>query len=206
MGRILGGDFGFIEADAVDVVSLIWPTVVCNCIWILAVKILDQLIKLQILPKNSSRFIIELVSVPSWSCPQMPMMRNSNWKRTSNLTLVTKRSIHWVTVSAKVCILFGLDCNVYLHTFVEFQINVFLNGIHFKDPNFIDCQNWDMDYMRNCTPVDCEERYFGQMSYYNETTERCEEVAQCTGKNEVILENLNCNLISIVVHGWEDLI
>ncbi|XP_043070916.1 uncharacterized protein LOC6564053 isoform X3 [Drosophila grimshawi] len=40
--------------------------------------------------------------------------------------------------------------------------------------DFVDCNNWDKDYLRNCTPVDCEERYFGQRSFYNRITEHCE--------------------------------
>ncbi|XP_017847645.1 uncharacterized protein LOC108603384 isoform X2 [Drosophila busckii] len=47
---------------------------------------------------------------------------------------------------------------------------------HFKD-----CKNWDLDYYRNCTPLSCEELYFGQRSFYNRTAQRCEPVPPCHG-------------------------
>ncbi|KAH8395526.1 hypothetical protein KR222_000521 [Zaprionus bogoriensis] len=47
--------------------------------------------------------------------------------------------------------------------------------------HFVDCKNWDQNYFRNCTPLDCEERYFGKRSFYNRTTEQCEPVPICFG-------------------------
>lgn len=49
----------------------------------------------------------------------------------------------------------------------------------------MDCNNWDKDYFKNCTPVDCEERYFGLRNYYNETTQHCDEVARCRQSYQV---------------------
>ncbi|KAH8347390.1 hypothetical protein KR059_010300 [Drosophila kikkawai] len=45
-----------------------------------------------------------------------------------------------------------------------------------KRKDFMDCRNWDKDYFRNCTPLNCEERYFGQRNFYNQATEQCERV------------------------------
>ncbi|KAH8243763.1 hypothetical protein KR032_009948 [Drosophila birchii] len=45
-----------------------------------------------------------------------------------------------------------------------------------KRKDFMDCRNWDKDYFRNCSPVNCEERYFGQRNFYNKATEQCEPV------------------------------
>ncbi|XP_017039693.1 uncharacterized protein LOC108087034 isoform X2 [Drosophila ficusphila] len=50
--------------------------------------------------------------------------------------------------------------------------------------DFMDCRNWDKDYLRNCTPLNCEERYFGQRSFFNEETEQCEKVSECSGRGE----------------------
>ncbi|KAM8703485.1 hypothetical protein ACLKA7_008156 [Drosophila subpalustris] len=47
--------------------------------------------------------------------------------------------------------------------------------------DFVDCKNWDKNYFRNCTPLNCEELYFGKRSYYNRTTEQCEAVPACIG-------------------------
>ncbi|XP_030240815.1 uncharacterized protein LOC115562825 [Drosophila navojoa] len=51
--------------------------------------------------------------------------------------------------------------------------------------DFIDCKNWDKDYLRNCTPLNCEERYFGKRSFYNRTTEQCEPVPPCFGEGKI---------------------
>ncbi|XP_070143655.1 uncharacterized protein [Drosophila kikkawai] len=45
-----------------------------------------------------------------------------------------------------------------------------------KRKDFMDCRNWDKDYFHNCTPLNCEERYFGQRNFYNQATEQCERV------------------------------
>ncbi|XP_017004501.2 uncharacterized protein [Drosophila takahashii] len=50
--------------------------------------------------------------------------------------------------------------------------------------DFTDCRNWDKDYFRNCTPLNCEERYFGQRSFFNSETEQCEQVSDCSGPGE----------------------
>ncbi|XP_034486646.1 uncharacterized protein LOC117791098 isoform X2 [Drosophila innubila] len=47
--------------------------------------------------------------------------------------------------------------------------------------DFNDCKNWDKNYFRNCTPLNCEELYFGKRSYYNRTTEQCEPAPACIG-------------------------
>ncbi|XP_030376274.1 uncharacterized protein LOC115625377 [Scaptodrosophila lebanonensis] len=49
-----------------------------------------------------------------------------------------------------------------------------------KHKDFVDCRNWDKDYFNNCTPVDCDERYFGRRSFYNYTSEECEPVTPCS--------------------------
>ncbi|KAH8311647.1 hypothetical protein KR044_007339 [Drosophila immigrans] len=46
---------------------------------------------------------------------------------------------------------------------------------------FTDCKNWDKNYFRNCTPLNCEELYFGKRSFYNRTSEQCEAVPACIG-------------------------
>ncbi|EDW13871.2 uncharacterized protein LOC6572269 [Drosophila mojavensis] len=51
--------------------------------------------------------------------------------------------------------------------------------------DFIDCKNWDKNYLRNCTPLNCEERYFGKRSFYNRTTELCEPVPPCFGEGKI---------------------
>jgi len=53
-----------------------------------------------------------------------------------------------------------------------------------KRKDFTDCRNWDKDYLRNCTPLNCEERYFGQRSFFNLETEQCEQVSDCSGPGE----------------------
>uniref|UniRef100_A0A1A9WH31 Uncharacterized protein n=1 Tax=Glossina brevipalpis TaxID=37001 RepID=A0A1A9WH31_9MUSC len=53
-----------------------------------------------------------------------------------------------------------------------------------KHKNYKDCNNWDKEYLKNCIPVDCEERYFGLRSFYNETAEKCLEIPRCTGTFE----------------------
>ncbi|XP_016923534.4 uncharacterized protein [Drosophila suzukii] len=53
-----------------------------------------------------------------------------------------------------------------------------------KRKDFTDCRNWDKDYLRNCTPLNCEERYFGQRSFFNLETEKCEQVSDCSGPGE----------------------
>ncbi|XP_051862670.1 uncharacterized protein LOC117574916 isoform X2 [Drosophila albomicans] len=45
--------------------------------------------------------------------------------------------------------------------------------------DFTDCKNWDQNYFRNCTPLNCEELYFGKRSFYNRTSEQCEAVPAC---------------------------
>lgn len=56
------------------------------------------------------------------------------------------------------------------------------------DNDFTDCQNWDKDYFKNCTPVDCEERYFGLSYFYNSTVEKCQEMPRYLKKYQVRLE------------------
>ncbi|KAH8288726.1 hypothetical protein KR054_008686 [Drosophila jambulina] len=53
-----------------------------------------------------------------------------------------------------------------------------------KRKDFVDCRNWDKDYFRNCTPLNCEERYFGQRSFYNHATEQCERVQSSSRPGE----------------------
>ncbi|XP_020799723.1 uncharacterized protein LOC110177369 isoform X2 [Drosophila serrata] len=53
-----------------------------------------------------------------------------------------------------------------------------------KRKDFVDCRNWDKDYFRNCTPLNCEERYFGQRSFYNQATEQCEQVQSSSRPGE----------------------
>ncbi|EDV43447.1 uncharacterized protein Dana_GF18494, isoform A [Drosophila ananassae] len=50
-----------------------------------------------------------------------------------------------------------------------------------KRKDFVNCHNWDKDYLRNCTPLNCEERYFGQRSFFNQDTGQCEVVPPCYG-------------------------
>ncbi|XP_043651664.1 uncharacterized protein LOC122619045 isoform X1 [Drosophila teissieri] len=50
--------------------------------------------------------------------------------------------------------------------------------------DYKDCRNWDKDYLRNCTPLNCEERYFGKRSYFNVETEQCEPASDCSGPGE----------------------
>ncbi|KAH8359051.1 hypothetical protein KR093_004075 [Drosophila rubida] len=47
--------------------------------------------------------------------------------------------------------------------------------------DFTDCRNWDLNYFHNCTPLNCEELYFGKRSFYNFTSEQCEPVPACIG-------------------------
>ncbi|SPP84533.1 uncharacterized protein LOC117586725 isoform X2 [Drosophila guanche] len=53
-----------------------------------------------------------------------------------------------------------------------------------KRKDFTPCNNWDKEYFMNCLPVVCEERYFGQRSFYNYTTEQCEPVPACSKPGE----------------------
>ncbi|XP_034660042.1 uncharacterized protein LOC117896099 isoform X2 [Drosophila subobscura] len=53
-----------------------------------------------------------------------------------------------------------------------------------KRKDFTPCNNWDKEYFMNCLPVVCEERYFGQRSFYNYTTEQCEPVPACSNPGE----------------------
>nr|NP_732136.2 uncharacterized protein Dmel_CG31279, isoform B [Drosophila melanogaster]AAN13708.2 uncharacterized protein Dmel_CG31279, isoform B [Drosophila melanogaster] len=50
--------------------------------------------------------------------------------------------------------------------------------------DYKDCRNWDKDYLRNCTPLNCEERYFGKRSFFNRETEQCEPVTDCSAPGE----------------------
>uniref|UniRef100_B3P119 GG17000 n=1 Tax=Drosophila erecta TaxID=7220 RepID=B3P119_DROER len=50
--------------------------------------------------------------------------------------------------------------------------------------DYKNCGNWDKNYLRNCTPVNCEERYFGKRSYFNVETEQCEPASDCSGPGE----------------------
>ncbi|TMW53852.1 hypothetical protein DOY81_001137 [Sarcophaga bullata] len=54
-----------------------------------------------------------------------------------------------------------------------------------RKKNLKECQSWDQDYFKNCTPVDCEERYFGQRNFYNKKTQMCEEVPKCDESYQV---------------------
>lgn len=51
--------------------------------------------------------------------------------------------------------------------------------------DFTDCKNWDKNYLRNCTPLNCEERYFGKRSFYNRTSGECEPVPSCFGESVI---------------------
>ncbi|XP_041674864.1 uncharacterized protein LOC108111475 isoform X2 [Drosophila eugracilis] len=53
-----------------------------------------------------------------------------------------------------------------------------------KRMDYTDCHNWDMDYFRNCTPLNCERRYFGKRSFFNVEKDQCEEVSDCSGPGE----------------------
>ncbi|XP_055906441.1 uncharacterized protein LOC129941754 isoform X2 [Eupeodes corollae] len=54
-----------------------------------------------------------------------------------------------------------------------------------KRPDYQECLNWDMDFLNNCTRINCEEKYFGKRNFYNITTKMCEPAAKCEGKNEI---------------------
>lgn len=54
-----------------------------------------------------------------------------------------------------------------------------------KRKDFVNCRNWDHNYFKNCTPLDCEELYFGKRSFYNCTSEQCEPVPVCFGNNVI---------------------
>uniref|UniRef100_A0A1B0BUG9 Uncharacterized protein n=1 Tax=Glossina palpalis gambiensis TaxID=67801 RepID=A0A1B0BUG9_9MUSC len=126
MGRVMGGDFGFIEAGVSDTVSLIWPTVsLYNRVGICPIVIISTN------AKNDEFHFKQLI------------------KFDTRFDIIDPEG----------------------HTFK-------------KHKNYKDCKNWDKDYLKNCTPVNCEERYFGLRSFYNETSEKCVEVARCADAYE----------------------
>ncbi|XP_055849429.1 uncharacterized protein LOC129914280 isoform X1 [Episyrphus balteatus] len=51
--------------------------------------------------------------------------------------------------------------------------------------DYHECSNWDMNFLNNCTPVNCESKYFGRRNFYNTTTKMCEPAARCDGENQV---------------------
>ncbi|KAH8251583.1 hypothetical protein KR038_002478 [Drosophila bunnanda] len=71
-----------------------------------------------------------------------------------------------------------------LHFDTRFEILDPSNHSLRKRADFMDCRNWDKDYFRNCTPLNCEERYFGKRSFYNQATEQCEEVLSSSRPGE----------------------
>ncbi|XP_065354775.1 uncharacterized protein LOC135949215 [Calliphora vicina] len=122
MGRIVGGDFGFIAAGEIEKVSVIWPTVsLFNRVGLCPIAI------------------------------------------TSTNTASEERTI-------KEIIKFD----------TRFEILDPDGHTLRRQKNFIDCQNWDKDYFKNCFPVDCEERYFGLRNFYNFTSEKCEKLPRCS--------------------------
>ncbi|XP_055849430.1 uncharacterized protein LOC129914280 isoform X2 [Episyrphus balteatus] len=50
--------------------------------------------------------------------------------------------------------------------------------------DYHECSNWDMNFLNNCTPVNCESKYFGRRNFYNTTTKMCEPAARCDGENQ----------------------
>ncbi|XP_037892465.1 uncharacterized protein LOC119639252 [Glossina fuscipes] len=142
MGRVMGGDFGFIEAGVSDTVSLIWPTVsLYNRVGICPVVIISTN------AKNDEFHLKQLI------------------KFDTRFDIIDPEG----------------------HTFK-------------KHKNYKDCKNWDKDYLKNCTPVNCEERYFGLRSFYNETSEKCVEVARCADAYEVVLTYPSLSIL-IVIHS-----
>ncbi|XP_020716990.1 uncharacterized protein LOC101460342 isoform X2 [Ceratitis capitata] len=125
VGRVVGGNFGFIESGAIDVVSLIWPTV----------SLFNRV----------------------GSCPIIVSSKNARGKEKRQ-----KLSIHFDTRFTT------LDPD---------------GRTLRKRPDYRDCNNWDKEYLKNCTPVNCAERYFGQRNFYNKTTEHCEKVPRCDKPN-----------------------
>ncbi|XP_017469117.1 PREDICTED: uncharacterized protein LOC108361093 [Rhagoletis zephyria] len=126
-GRVVGGNFGLLDAGAAEVVSLIWPTV----------SLYNRV----------------------GSCPIIVTAKNIR-----NIEEHQKHTIHFDTRFTT------LDPEG--HTLR-------------KRPDYKDCKNWDKEYLKNCTPVNCEERYFGQRSFYNETTQHCDEVPACDKPNMI---------------------
>uniref|UniRef100_A0A1A9V7X7 Uncharacterized protein n=1 Tax=Glossina austeni TaxID=7395 RepID=A0A1A9V7X7_GLOAU len=131
MGRVMGGDFGFIEAGASDTVSLIWPTVsLYNRVGICPIVIISTN------ARNDEFHLKQLI------------------KFDTRFDIIDPEG----------------------HTFK-------------KHKNYKDCRNWDKDYLKNCAPVNCEERYFGLRSFYNETAEKCVEIARCADAYEVFYDH-----------------
>ncbi|XP_054091273.1 uncharacterized protein LOC105210176 isoform X2 [Zeugodacus cucurbitae] len=124
-GRVVGGNFGHLEASAAEVVSLIWPTI----------SLYNRVGK----------------------CPIVVTSKNARGIEEHH-----KHTIHFDTRFTT------LDPEG--HTIR-------------KRPDYKDCKNWDKEYLRNCTPVDCQERYFGKRSFYNKTTEHCDPVPRCDKPN-----------------------
>ncbi|XP_037946342.1 uncharacterized protein LOC119678541 isoform X2 [Teleopsis dalmanni] len=125
--RIVGGNFGSIEAGAVETVSLIWPTVSLY---------------------NRVGF-----------CPIIIVSINANDEQ--------KKFKHMLHFDTRFATLDPEGRTLRRHK------------------NYKDCKNWDKEYLKNCTPVNCEERYFGRRNYYNHTSEQCEEVPRCAEHIEI---------------------
>ncbi|CAD7093440.1 unnamed protein product [Hermetia illucens] len=55
------------------------------------------------------------------------------------------------------------------------HVKAYINSV-----NYTQCSGPDLDPLRNCTPADCEEKYFGQRNFFNTKTNFCEPVPDCS--------------------------
>ncbi|XP_067617098.1 uncharacterized protein [Eurosta solidaginis] len=124
-GRVVGGNFGYVETGTAEVVSLIWPTV----------SLYNRV----------------------GSCPITVTSVNAQG--------IEKHQRHSINFDTR-------------FTTLDPEGRTLRSR-----PDYKDCMNWDKEYLKNCTPVNCQERYFGQRGYYNKTTEHCDEVPRCDKKN-----------------------
>lgn len=54
-----------------------------------------------------------------------------------------------------------------------------------KGRNYTDCPTKDLDPFNGCKPANCEEKYFGKRSYFDNEKRLCLAVPNCTGDGVV---------------------
>lgn len=158
MGRIFGGDFGSVEPGKSETVSLVWPTVV-------GPMIID-----------SYRFTLAYWHIGIWNCTFHICLQSLYNRVGSCPILISATSAHATDAVA--------TARQVLHFDTRFEtLDPHGNKLR-RRKDYKDCRNWDKDYLRNCTPLNCEERYFGKRSFFNRETEQCEPVTDCSAPGE----------------------
>lgn len=72
-----------------------------------------------------------------------------------------------------------------IYKLIEFFKFIFNNYIEFiKRANISKCSTNDLNPFDNCSPVNCEEKYFGNRNFFNSYENICQSVPDCgTNKN-----------------------